>query len=69
MIFNNTIVYFRLLINKRKLIADDEHCLPYMIASNKAIMEMAKYRPQTLNQMETMNRKYHFKYILFAQKM
>ncbi|CAH1115190.1 unnamed protein product [Psylliodes chrysocephalus] len=52
---DNRMTLYRLLINKRKLIADDEHCLPYMIASNKAIMEMAKYRPQTLNQMETMN--------------
>ncbi|KAJ8917869.1 hypothetical protein NQ315_010782 [Exocentrus adspersus] len=41
---------YQLLMNKRYELATSQDCMPYSIASNTALMEMAKQKPITLEQ-------------------
>lgn len=45
---------YRLLLETRAEIAATEDCMPYMIASNSTLMDMARKRPQNLKEMEDM---------------
>ncbi|XP_028141726.1 bifunctional 3'-5' exonuclease/ATP-dependent helicase WRN-like isoform X2 [Diabrotica virgifera virgifera] len=45
---------YRLLINRRTEIANSESCMPYMVASTKALQEIAEAKPQTLKQLESL---------------
>ncbi|XP_072379168.1 bifunctional 3'-5' exonuclease/ATP-dependent helicase WRN-like isoform X2 [Diabrotica undecimpunctata] len=45
---------YRLLVNKRTEIANSEGCMPYMVASTKALQEIAEAKPQTLRQLESL---------------
>ncbi|CAG9819408.1 unnamed protein product [Phaedon cochleariae] len=43
---------YKALLNKRLELAQKENCLPYMIASNKAILDMAEKKPKSLEEVE-----------------
>ncbi|KAG5899645.1 hypothetical protein JTB14_036018 [Gonioctena quinquepunctata] len=42
---------YNLLLTERLKIASAENCMPYMVASNKALMDMAEVKPTTLEDM------------------
>ncbi|KAJ8946901.1 hypothetical protein NQ318_008257 [Aromia moschata] len=42
---------YRLLTNKRYEIATAQDCMPYLVASNKALMDMAKEKPTSLDRL------------------
>ncbi|XP_056635515.1 bifunctional 3'-5' exonuclease/ATP-dependent helicase WRN-like isoform X1 [Diorhabda sublineata] len=45
---------YRLLLEVRAELAATEDCMPYMIASNRTLMDMARLQPQNLKEMEDM---------------
>ncbi|KAK4875425.1 hypothetical protein RN001_011847 [Aquatica leii] len=47
---------YRLLMNKRADLATAVDCMPYMVASNEALMKMAEMKPTTIKEL----RKYRF---------
>lgn len=48
---------YQLLMNKRYELASIQDCMPYTIASNAALMEMAKQKPVSLEQLRKCQRK------------
>lgn len=46
---------YRMLINKRIQIALKMDCMPYMVASNEALMKMAKNKPVTMSELKQCN--------------
>lgn len=46
------------LLNERTEIAFQLDCMPYMVASNAALMVMSKHKPKTLDDFRRLNRKF-----------
>lgn len=48
---DDTSFLYRLLMNKRSELANKADCMPYLVASNDVLLQMAKRKPTTVHQL------------------
>lgn len=55
------------LLNMRSDIAAERDCMPYMVGSNMALMQMSKLRPKSVDELRAQNCKYFILLLAFIQ--